>query len=119
MNIDEIKFTDNAANKVLELIADENNLSLGLRVAIAGGGCSGFQYSFLFDDNISEDDYVVTTNAVYQEQQQQVNLLVDPISFSYLQGAVVDYQQDLQGEQFIVSNPNASTTCGCGNSFDI
>lgn len=102
-------FTDNAANKVNELIHEEGNPNLKLRVYVTGGGCSGFQYGFTFDENRNEDDTVVAKNGV--------ELLVDPMSFQYLVGAKIDYKEDIEGSQFIISNPNAKTTCGCGSSF--
>jgi iron-sulfur cluster insertion protein len=104
-------FTDSAASKVAELIAEEANPQLKLRVYISGGGCSGFQYGFTFDEN-SEDGDVTVSN-------QGVTLLVDPMSFQYLIGAEIDFKDDLQGAQFIIRNPNASTTCGCGSSFNV
>jgi len=102
-------FTDSAANKVSELIKEENNDALKLRVFISGGGCSGFQYGFTFDENIEEGDS--------QIQNLGVILLVDPMSIQYLMGAEIDYKEDLQGAQFVIRNPNAKTTCGCGSSF--
>ena len=102
-------FTDSAANKVSELIKEENNDALKLRVFISGGGCSGFQYGFTFDENIEEGDS--------QIQNLGVTLLVDPMSIQYLMGAEIDYKEDLQGAQFVIRNPNATTTCGCGSSF--
>ena len=104
-------FTDAAARKVLELILEERNPELKLRVYISGGGCSGFQYGFMFDETSSEDDIAVTNEGV--------TLLVDPLSFQYLMGAEVDYTENLQGAQFVIKNPNASTTCGCGSSFSV
>jgi len=104
-----IVFTDSAANKVSELIKEENNDALKLRVFISGGGCSGFQYGFTFDENIEEGDS--------QIQNLGVTLLVDPMSIQYLMGAEIDYKEDLQGAQFVIRNPNAKTTCGCGSSF--
>lgn len=104
-------FSDNAAAKVKALIKEEGNDSLKLRVYVTGGGCSGFQYGFTFDENINEDDTVVQNNGV--------TLLVDPLSFQYLTGAEVDYVESLQGSQFVIRNPNASTTCGCGSSFSV
>ena len=106
-----IEFTDAAARKVLELILEERNPELKLRVYISGGGCSGFQYGFTFDESAEEDDIAVT--------REGVTLLVDPLSFQYLMGAEVDYTESLQGAQFVIRNPNASTTCGCGSSFSI
>ncbi len=104
-------FTDAAARKVSELIDEEDNPDLILRVFVAGGGCSGFQYGFTFDEKIEEGDSSV--------ENQGVTLVVDPMSVQYLMGAEVDYKEDLQGAQFIIRNPNASTTCGCGSSFTV
>ena len=106
-----IVFTDAAAKKVGELIREEDNPSLKLRVFISGGGCSGFQYGFTFDDEVEEGDSSV--------ENQGVTLLVDPMSFQYLMGAEIDYKEDLQGAQFVIRNPNATTTCGCGSSFSV
>ena len=106
-----IVFTDSAANKVSELIKEEANDSLKLRVFISGGGCSGFQYGFTFDETIEEGDS--------QIQNLGVTLLVDPMSVQYLMGAEIDYKEDLQGAQFVIRNPNATTTCGCGSSFSV
>jgi iron-sulfur cluster insertion protein len=102
-------FTDSAANKVKLLIEEEGNPELKLRVFVSGGGCSGFQYGFTFDEAISEDDTVLNKNGV--------QLLIDPMSFQYLVGAEIDYQDGLEGAQFVIKNPNATTTCGCGSSF--
>ncbi|MDO8960155.1 MAG: iron-sulfur cluster insertion protein ErpA [Rhodocyclaceae bacterium] len=102
-------FTDNAANKVKELIAEEGNPELKLRVFVTGGGCSGFQYGFTFDEVANEDDTVMLKN--------DVTLLIDPMSFQYLVGAEIDYSEGLQGSQFVIKNPNATSTCGCGSSF--
>lgn len=104
-----LDFTQAAARKVSELIAEEGNPNLKLRVYIQGGGCSGFQYGFEFDEQQGEDDLAVTTDAV--------TLLVDPLSLQYLMGATVDYTESLQGAQFVIRNPNAKSTCGCGSSF--
>jgi len=104
-------FTSAAANKVADLIAEEGNPDLMLRIYIQGGGCSGFQYGFNFDENINEGDEVVETDGV--------KLLIDPMSIQYLTGAEVDYTEGLQGAQFVIRNPNASTTCGCGSSFSV
>jgi iron-sulfur cluster insertion protein len=104
-------FTDAAANKVSELIQDEDNPNLKLRVFISGGGCSGFQYGFTFDENIEDGDS--------QVENQGVTLIVDPMSVQYLMGAEIDYTEDLSGAQFVIRNPNASTTCGCGSSFTV
>ena len=106
---DMLVFTDAAAGKVGELIREEANPKLKLRVFVSGGGCSGFQYGFTFDENIEEGDFCV--------ENQGVQLLVDPMSAQYLMGAEIDYKEDLQGAQFVIRNPNAKTTCGCGSSF--
>lgn len=106
-----IKVTQNAANKVKALIKDEGNTALKLRVYVTGGGCSGFQYGFTFDENINEGDTTV--------EKDGVTFLVDPMSYQYLAGSELDYKEDLQGAQFVIRNPNASTTCGCGSSFSI
>lgn len=102
-------FTEAAARKVRELIEEEGNPGLKLRVYISGGGCSGFQYGFSFDDQAAEDDLVL--------QRDGVALLVDPLSLQYLEGAEIDYRESLSGAQFVIRNPNARTTCGCGSSF--
>lgn len=102
-------FTDAAADKVSELITDEDNPSLMLRVFISGGGCSGFQYGFTFDEKIEDGDSRI--------ENRGVTLLVDPMSVQYLMGAEIDYTEGLQGAQFVIRNPNATTTCGCGQSF--
>lgn len=104
-----IDFTAAAAAKVRELIREEGNPALKLRVYIQGGGCSGFQYGFEFDEQQNEDDFAVDTD--------EVTLLVDPLSLQYLVGAQVDYTESLHGSQFVIRNPNAKTTCGCGSSF--
>jgi iron-sulfur cluster insertion protein len=104
-----ITFSDNAAAKVGALIAEEGNDNLKLRVYVTGGGCSGFQYGFTFDEEINEDDTTVANGGV--------TVLVDSMSIQYLAGAEVDYKEDLSGAQFVIRNPNATTTCGCGSSF--
>ena len=106
-----LEFTRAVAAKVRELIAEEGNAALKLRVYIQGGGCSGFQYGFEFDEQQGEDDLAVRTD--------EVTLLVDPLSLQYLMGAVVDYTESLHGAQFVIRNPNAKTTCGCGSSFAV
>lgn len=106
-----LNFTDSAATKVRELIAEENNDALMLRVFISGGGCSGFQYGFTFDEEIGEGDTIV--------EKLGVKLLVDPMSYQYLVGAEIDYSEGLEGAQFVIRNPNATTTCGCGSSFAV
>lgn len=104
-------FTDAAAAKVRELVAEEKNPALMLRVFISGGGCSGFQYGFTFDENVQEGDTKVEKNGV--------SLLIDPMSYQYLMGAEIDYQESVSGAQFVIKNPNARTTCGCGSSFSV
>ena len=102
-------FTDSAAGKVKSLIDEEGNPELKLRVFVTGGGCSGFQYGFTFDESINDGDTTVENGGV--------TLLVDPMSYQYLVGAEIDYKEDLNGAQFVIRNPNATTTCGCGSSF--
>jgi iron-sulfur cluster insertion protein len=104
-------FTDAAAAKVKSLIEEEENDNIKLRVFVTGGGCSGFSYGFTFDEQVSDDDTAVEKNGV--------TLLVDPMSFQYLVGSEVDYKEGLQGSQFVIKNPNATSTCGCGSSFSI
>lgn len=104
-------FTQSAVDKVRELIAEEDNDNLKLRVFISGGGCSGFQYGFTFDEDINDGDTVV--------ERDGVTLVVDPMSFQYLVGAEVDFKNDLEGAMFVIRNPNATTTCGCGSSFSV
>jgi iron-sulfur cluster insertion protein len=102
-------FTDAAASKVKTLIAEEGNPDLKLRVFVTGGGCSGFQYGFTFDEAVSDDDTAMQKNGV--------TLLIDPMSYQYLVGAEIDYTEGLEGAQFVIKNPNATSTCGCGSSF--
>jgi len=104
-----IIFTDSAAAKVADLVAEEGNPDLKLRVFVQGGGCSGFQYGFTFDEIVNDDDTEMHKNGV--------TLLIDAMSLQYLTGAKIDYKEDLQGSQFVIQNPNATTTCGCGSSF--
>lgn len=113
-----IVFTDRAAEKVWSLIKEDGNLQLKLRVYVTGGGCSGFQYGFTFDEMMNPDDEVVK-NTIHEEVSGAVEvfLLCDALSFQYLAGAEIDYVQDVEGERFIIRNPNAKTTCGCGSSF--
>jgi iron-sulfur cluster insertion protein len=106
-----IDFTDSAASKVSALIAEEGNPNLKLRIFVAGGGCSGFEYKFAFDEAVNEDDTVIEKNAV--------SLLIDAMSFQYLEGASIDYQEGLEGARFVINNPNATSTCGCGSSFSV
>ncbi len=123
-------FTQAAANKVHSLIVEEGNPELNLRVFITGGGCSGFQYGFTFDETINGDDLVIKKSLLEDAEEQDeeggeggggtislVRLLVDPLSLQYLEGAEIDYRKDVNGEQFVIRNPNAKTTCGCGSSF--
>lgn len=102
-------FTDAAAEKVKDLLAEEGNPDLKLRVFVQGGGCSGFQYGFTFDESVNEDDTTI--------DKAGVQLLIDPMSYQYLFGAEIDYKDDLEGAQFVIRNPNATSTCGCGSSF--
>ncbi|MCL2658753.1 MAG: iron-sulfur cluster insertion protein ErpA [Betaproteobacteria bacterium] len=108
---DPLVFTDSAVNKVRELIAEEGNPDLKLRVFISGGGCSGFQYGFTFDEVANDDDTTVS--------KEGVTLLIDPMSYQYLIGAEIDYTEGLEGAQFVIKNPNATSTCGCGSSFSV
>ena len=104
-----LSFSDSAANKVKQLIDEEGNPELKLRVFVSGGGCSGFQYGFTFDEEKNEDDTVMEKNGV--------QLLIDAMSYQYLVGAEIDYTEGLEGAQFVIKNPNATSTCGCGSSF--
>lgn len=106
---DPLVFTDNAANKVRRLIEEEGNPDLKLRVFVSGGGCSGFQYGFTFEEAVSDDDTALNKGGV--------TLLVDPMSLQYLLGAEIDYQENVEGAQFVIKNPSATSTCGCGSSF--
>lgn len=106
-----IILSDSAANKIRELVLEEQNPDLKLRVYIIGGGCSGFQYGFAFEEDTEEGDFLV--------DKEGVSMMIDPMSFPYLMGSVVDYKEDLQGSRFVIENPNAKTTCGCGSSFSI
>lgn len=106
-----MSLTDDAASKVQSLVAEEGNDKLKLRVFVTGGGCSGFQYGFSFDEDVNEDDTVI--------ENKGASLLVDPLSYQYLVGAKIDYVEGLEGSRFVVENPMATTTCGCGSSFSI
>jgi iron-sulfur cluster insertion protein len=120
-------FTKNAALKVYELIREEGNLDLNLRIFVEGGGCSGFKYGFTFDEEIQADDIVIEKKIGEKEEDEgsegggrcniKVKLLIDPLSFQYLTGAEIDYREDVGGARFVIRNPNAQTTCGCGSSF--
>lgn len=113
----DIRFSISAADKVAELIKEEGNFNLNLRVSITGGGCSGFQYGFSFDEQINEDDTIVVQQC--SDNKSSVKLLIDSMSYQYLHDAEIDYTQGIQGEQFVIRNPNAKTTCGCGSSFSM
>jgi iron-sulfur cluster insertion protein len=104
-----LTLTENAVNKIKDLLMEENNPSIKLRVFVQGGGCSGMQYGFTFDEDQTEDDFVISESGI--------NLLVDSMSSQYLQGANIDYKEDLMGSNFAINNPNAQTSCGCGSSF--
>ena len=106
-----LEFTHKAADKVRALVLDEGNPELKLRVFVTGGGCAGFQYGFTFDELVADDDAIIETDGV--------ELVVDAMSYQYLVGGVVDYTEGLEGSRFVVENPNAETTCGCGSSFSI
>jgi iron-sulfur cluster insertion protein len=106
-----IEITESAKTKILDLLAEENNPNLFLRTFVQGGGCSGFQYGFTFDEEQNEDDFEISIG--------ESKVVVDAMSMQYLQGAVIDYREDLMGSNFSIKNPNAQTTCGCGSSFGI
>jgi iron-sulfur cluster insertion protein len=109
--MDQVTISDSAIVKITDLLAEENNPKLKLRTFVQGGGCSGFSYGFTFDEEQNEDDFVV--------EKQGVKILIDAMSMQYLNGAVIDYKEDLQGSQFSIQNPNAQSTCGCGSSFSV
>ena len=106
-----INISDACLDKVADLLAEENNPALKLRVFVQGGGCSGFQYGFTFDEDVNDDDFVI--------EKGTVRMLVDSMSYQYLVGSTVDYKEDIAGSQFVIQNPNAQTTCGCGSSFSV
>lgn len=109
--MDPINLTESALTKLADIFAEENNPNLNLRVFVSGGGCSGFTYGFTFDEDINEDDFVIEKNSI--------KLLVDQMSYQYLVGATIDYIEDIRGSQFSITNPNATSTCGCGSSFSV
>jgi len=106
-----ITITENVDKKVAEILLEENNPNIGLRVFVQGGGCSGMQYGFSLEEEQSEDDFII--------EQQGVKYLVDAMSMQYLQGSTIDYKEDFEGSNFVISNPNAETSCGCGSSFSV
>ncbi len=108
---DPVIFTEDAADKVREILVEEGNLNLKLRVYVTGGGCSGLQYGFSFEETVDAEDRVIT--------RKGVDMVIDPMSFQYLNGAEIDFQEDLDGSRFIIKNPNATNTCGCGSSFSV
>ena len=109
--MDQIEITDNAAVKIADILAEENNPKIMLRTFVQGGGCSGMQYGFTLDEEQNEDDFVI--------EKSGISILVDAMSMQYLQGATIDYKEDLTGNQFVIKNPNAQTSCGCGSSFSV
>ena len=109
--MDQIEITDSAVAKIADLIAEEGNPNLKIRTFVQGGGCAGFQYGFTFDEVQNEDDFVI--------QKDSVTLLIDSVSMQYLVGATINYKEDLIGSSFVINNPNAQTSCGCGNSFSV
>ena len=109
--MDPINISDSCLDKVTDLLAEENDPNLKLRVFVQGGGCSGFQYGFTFDEAVNDDDFVI--------EKGPVKFLIDSMSYQYLVGATVDYKEDITGSQFVIQNPNAQTTCGCGSSFSV
>ena len=114
-NITNINITDSALFKVYELVAEENNFNLKLRIFVQGGGCSGFQYGFTFEEQSEPDDFMINKNI----HDHNISFLVDSMSYQYLNGATIDYVEDLMGAQFQIKNPNANSTCGCGSSFSV
>jgi iron-sulfur cluster insertion protein len=106
-----VEITDSAVVKIKDVLAEENNPSLFLRMFVQGGGCSGFQYGFTLDEEKNEDDFAI--------EKQGITVMVDSMSYQYLAGATVDYKEDITGSQFVIKNPNAQSTCGCGSSFSV
>lgn len=128
MSTSNVIFTLAAAKKVWELMVEEENLNLKLRAFVTGGGCSGLQYGFTFEEQVNDDDTVITVSLSPERDNdggegsggtQLVQLLIDPMSFQYLVGAEIDYKEDVEGAQFVIRNPNAKTSCGCGSSFSV
>jgi iron-sulfur cluster insertion protein len=109
--MDQLTITESAVTKISSLLAEENNPKLKLRTFVQGGGCSGFQYGFTFDEDENDDDFVI--------EKSNIKILIDSMSMQYLTGAVIDYKEDLSGSSFSIKNPNAQTTCGCGSSFSV
>jgi iron-sulfur cluster insertion protein len=109
--VDQLTITESAVTKISSLLAEENNPNLKLRTFVQGGGCSGFQYGFTFDEDENDDDFVI--------EKSNIKILIDSMSMQYLTGAVIDYKEDLSGSSFSIKNPNAQTTCGCGSSFSV
>lgn len=109
--MEQVKITDSAVEKIADLLAEENNPNLKIRSFVQGGGCSGFQYGFTFDEEQNDDDFVI--------EHKGVKLLIDAMSMTYMQGAEIDYKEEITGSQFVIKNPNAQTTCGCGSSFSV
>jgi iron-sulfur cluster insertion protein len=107
-----VEITESAKSKIMDLLLEEDNPKLALRTFVQGGGCSGFSYGFTFDEEKNEDDFEFPIN-------EQHNVLVDAMSMQYLQGAVIDYKEEVMGSQFVITNPNAQSTCGCGSSFSV
>ena len=120
-----VNLSQAAAAKVLELMREEENLNLKLRAFVTGGGCSGMQYGFTFEEESNDDDTIITVFVADDEEDRggssgtEVKLLIDPLSLQYLLGAEIDYKEDVEGDQFVIKNPNAKTTCGCGSSFSV
>jgi iron-sulfur cluster insertion protein len=109
--MEQVELTDSAVSKITELLAEENNPNLKLRTFVQGGGCSGFQYGFTFDEEQNEDDFVI--------ERGGMKLLIDAMSMQYITGAKIDYKEDLMGSSFVINNPQAQSTCGCGSSFSV
>lgn len=115
--LENLNITDSAVGKVAELLIEEGNKNLKLRIFVQGGGCSGFQYGFVFEEAINEDDFNIQKRS--EVHNMDVEFIIDSMSAQYFSGAVIDYKDDLTGQQFVINNPNAETTCGCGSSFSV